>query len=271
MTRAFPPTGATLLVALLSSTAFSVAVESRQSTAAVNPCDTRLIPIKGDPLAYGRRGERCEGLYVLEVAGAADLSLVAFTQSGQSQPPAPDEGMQVQWARTPGKLPMHLRAVSLRRPIYYRMDTVRPEDSERFEWPTTDVVARLNLRRDELGMVGWVEQTIGERTSHVYVPLRIGNSFAPSPGQYVARVVPGVELSELLVTLATVGPDGRDQQYVKRDEALNYGFYPAERPISVKLSGLPAAGLYRLRLGAVLRRGGSSTATFVFYHPGSTT
>ena len=151
------------------------------------------------------------------------------------------------------------------------MDAVRPEDSERFEWPTTDVVARLNLSRDELGMVGWVEQTIGERTSHVYVPLRIGNSFDPAPGNYVARVVPGAELSELFVTLATVGPDGRDQQYVKRDEALNYGFYPAERPISVKVSGLPAAGLYRLRLGAVLRRGGSSTATFVFYHPGSTT
>jgi hypothetical protein len=262
--------GATLLVALLSSTAFTVELESRQSTA-VNPCDPRLIPTRGDPLAYGRRGERCEGLYVLEVAGAADLSLVAFTHAGRSQPATPDEGMRVQWTRAPGKMPMHLRAVSLRRPIYYRMDAVRPEDAERFEWPTTDVVARLNLSRDELGMVGWVEQTIGERTSHVYVPLRIGNSSDPAPGHYVARVVPGVELSELLVTLATIGPDGRDQHYVKRDEALNYGFYPAERPIPVKVSGLPAAGLYRVRLGAVLRRGGSSTATFVFYHAGSTT
>jgi hypothetical protein len=270
MRRAFSPTGATLLVALLSS-AFNVALESRQSAAAASPCDPRLIPTKGDPLAYGRRGERCEGLYVLEVAGSADLSLVAFTESGRSQPPTPDEGMHVQWAGTPGKLPMHLRAVSLRRPIYYRMDAVRPEDAERFEWPTTDVVARLNLTRDELGLVGWVEQTVGERTSHVYVPLRIGNSFDPAPGHYVARVVPGVELAELFVTLATVGPDGRDQQFVKRDEPLNYGFYPAERPISVKLSGLPAAGLYRLRLGATLRRGGASTATFVFYHPGSRT
>jgi hypothetical protein len=117
-------------------------------------------------------------------------------------------------------------------------------------------------------MLGWVDQTIGDRTSHVYLPLRIGHSFEPAPGQYVASVVPGIELSELFVTLATIGTDGRDQHYLRRDEPLNYGFYPAERPISVKVSGLPAAGLYRLRLGALLRRGGSSTATFVFYHPG---
>lgn len=271
MTRAFSLTGATLLVALVCSTTFIVELESRQATAVVNPCDSRLIPTKGDPLAYTRRGERCEGLYVLEVAGSADLSLVAFTQSGRSQSPTSDERMHVHWAATPGKLPVHLRAVSLRRPIYYRMDAVRPEDSDRFEWPTSDVVARLNLSRDELGMLGWVDQTIGERTSHVYVPLRVGHAFEPTPGHYVARVVPGVELSELFVTLATVGPDGRDQEYVKRDEPLSYGFYPAERPIPVKVSGLPAAGIYRLKLGAVFRRGGSSTATFVFYHPGSGT
>jgi hypothetical protein len=120
-------------------------------------------------------------------------------------------------------------------------------------------------------MLGWVEQTIGDRTSQVYVPLRIGQSFEPAPGQYVASVVPGVESSELFVTLASIGPDGRDHEYLKRDEPLKYGFYPAERPITVKVSGLPAAGLYRLRLGALLRRGGSSTATFVFYHPGTPT
>jgi hypothetical protein len=258
-----------LLVALACSTAFVAELESRQPSASDNPCDTKLIPAKGDPLAYGRRGERCEGLYVLEVAGSADLSLVAFTEAVRMRVDAPDEPLQVHWAGTPDRLPVHVRAVSLRRPIYYRMDAVRVGGSSHYAWPIADVVARLNLKRDELGMLGWVEQTIGDRSCHVYVPLRIGRSADAAPGHYVASIVPGVELSELLVTLATIGADGREQHYLRRDEPLAYGFYPAERTISVKVSGLPAQGLYRLRLGALLRRGGSSTATFVFYHPGN--
>jgi hypothetical protein len=270
MTSAFSPRGALIVVALVFSTAFVATIESRQSSAAKdNPCDPKLIPTKGDPLAYGRRGERCEGLYVLEVAGSADLSLVAFTEAGRSRSSAADDPLQVRWGSSPEKLPVHVRAVSLRRPIYYRMDAVRVGDSGQYAWPFADVVARLNLKREELGLVGWVEQTIGDRPCQVYVPLRLGSSSEPASGHYVASIVPGVELSELFVTLAAIGADGRERSYVKRDEALSYGFYPAERPIAVKLSTLPDAGLYRLTLGGQLRRGGSSSTSFVFYHPGN--
>jgi hypothetical protein len=267
MTSAFSPRGALIVVALVYSTAFVATLESRQSSAD-NPCDTKLIPTRGDPLAYGRRGERCEGLYVLPVAGSADLSLVALTEAVRARAAAADDQLQVQWAPSPDKLPVHVRAVSLRRPIYYRMDAVRAGDSGQYSWPLADVVARLNLKREELAMLGWMEQTVGERPCQVYVPLRLGASSDPASGQYVASIVPGVELSELFVTLATIGPDGREREYLKRDQALGYGFYPAERPIAVKLSGLAAAGLYRVRLGGQLRRGGSSSTSFVFYHPG---
>ena len=33
-----------------------------QATNVTNPCDPRLMPQAADPLGYGRRGERCEGL-----------------------------------------------------------------------------------------------------------------------------------------------------------------------------------------------------------------
>ena len=255
-----------VLVALICSTTLAAEPESRQAS---GPCDPKLIPSSGDPLAYGRRGERCEGLYVLEVAGSANLSLVAFTELGRAPAMTPEQGLQVAWAGTPGKLPVHLRAISLRHATYYRMDVVRPEGSDRFEWPAADVVARLNLSHAEIGILGWVEQTVGTRPNHVYVPVRFNNALEPAKGLYVARVVPGVELSQLFITLATIGPDGRDEQYLKRDEPLNLGFYPAARPISVKLPELPAPGLYRVTLGGVLRSGGSATGTFVFYHPGT--
>jgi hypothetical protein len=267
MSRAMNRTGARLLlVALIFSTTFAAESESRQ---AHGPCDPKLIPSSGDPLAYGRRGERCEGLYVLEVAGSASLSLVAFTELGQVPAMTPGQRLSVVWAGTPGQLPVHLRAISLRHATYYRMDVVRPEGADRFEWPAADVVARLNLSHAEIGILGWVEQTVGARLNHVYVPVRFNDAREPAKGRYVARVVPGVELSQLFVTLATIGPDGRDEQYVMRDEPLNHGFYPAARPISVKLPALPLPGLYRLTLGAVLRSGGSATGAFVFYHPGT--
>src|SRR5262245_56612940 len=109
MTRAFSPRGALLLVALGCSTAFVAPLESRQSATTVNPCDTKLIPTKGDPLAYSQRGERCEGLYVHEVAGSADLSLVAFIEALRPPTTAADDQLQVRWARSPEKLPVHVR------------------------------------------------------------------------------------------------------------------------------------------------------------------
>ena len=42
-----------------------------QATNVTNPCDPRLMPQAADPLAYGRRGERCEGLYLNEWPGPA--------------------------------------------------------------------------------------------------------------------------------------------------------------------------------------------------------
>ena len=269
MRRAFNPPGAGLLCAVACFAVLVANLESRQQSAPESPCDTKLIPAQGDPLAYGRRGERCEGLYVLQVAGSADLSLVAFTEANGGRQQDMDDQLQVQWASIPGGVPVHVRALSLRRPVYYRMDAVRAADSGHYAWPSADVVARLNLKREELGMVGWVEQTIGDRTCHVYVPLRIGRPSGPVSGHYVASVVPGVELAELFVTLAPIDADGRERSYLRRDEPLAYGFYPAERAIPVKVSGLPGPGLYRLRLGALLRRGGSSTSSFAFYHAGN--
>lgn len=254
--------GGLVLCAVLVTTLHS------QTSPTDSPCDPKLIPSKTDPLTYGRRGERCEGVYFVPVSGSADLSLVAFTEPIGSFPVAPDERLYLQWTAGPGKPAVHVRAVSVKSGVYYRMDVVRPEGSDRLEWPG-DVVGRLNLTSADLALTAWAQQTIGGRTQNVYVPLNVGKSAsAVRKDQYVAKLVPGSEVSELFLTLAAVGPDGRDEKFLKRDEPLK-GFYPAERPISVPISGLPAAGLYRLRLGAVLRGGGSTTTTFVFYHPGS--
>ena len=82
------------------------------------------------------------------------------------------------------------------------------------------------------------------------------------------QVVVGAEVAEVYVTLTALGQDGREEKILKRDEPLRYGFYPADRPIDVTLSDPLAAGLYRVRLGAVLKTGGAANRSFVVYHPG---
>lgn len=261
--------GAPLLAAVLLAALGAAASGLEQGAAGDNPCDSKLIPQKGDPLAYARRGERCEGLYVLEVSGSADLSLVSFTAATSSVTLKAEDRLHVRWPQVSGNLPTHLRAVSLRKHVYYRMDALRPGGIERFEWPA-DVLIRLNMRSNEVGVVGWVQQTLGGKQIDVYVPLRVGLSpETAAKAHYVVQVVAGAELAEVYVTLAALGGDGREEKHLKRDEPLGYGFYPADRPVNVTLSGLPAAGLYRLRLGALLKTGGSANKTFVFFHPGA--
>jgi hypothetical protein len=265
-----PPIMPSWIGAALTVFALGVAVAAQQAPgpSGSNPCDPKLVPSKTDPLTYSRRGERCEGVYFVPVSGSADLSLVGFTAPIGSFRLAPEERLYLQWATGSGKAPVHVRAISLKKGVYYRMDAVRPDDTDRLEWPA-DILARLNLASSDVALTAWVEQPIAGRTQNVYVPLTVGRSAtAESKAHYVAVVVPGSEVSELFLTIAALAADGREQKFLKRDEPLK-GFYPAERPIAVPIADLPGAGLYRLRLGALLRGGGSTTTTFVFYYPGS--
>jgi hypothetical protein len=240
-----------------------------QATTVNSPCEPGLVKPTNDPLAYGLRGERCEGVYVRAVAGTGGFSVVAFVTSGK--PPAIEAGKAVAIEWPAGfDTPVFLRAVSLRRRLYYRMDARRPAASMRFDWPS-DVLSDLALKIDEVGIVGWSEKKMGENVQDVYVPIRLGGAPATSDqSSYVLQVVSGSDLKEVFVRLATADASGREQQVIIRDESLKRGFYPAERaiPIPISVSTLKERGLYRLQLNAVLSNGRPSSRTLYFQHAG---
>jgi hypothetical protein len=254
------------LASLALAAGLAAAISNAQDTSALDPCDPKLARPAKDPLAYGRRGERCEGLYLQDVAGSAGLLIASLTEPVDPFDFSPGQRVRVEWSAA-GTPPLRLRAVALRRRLYYRMDAQRPAGATVFEWPT-DILASLKMRVQELGLVGWIEQRVGERTEEVYVPLRVGQGPVTRTGRYVVLIVPGTELSELYLTLTEVGRDGRDASVLKQDEALRYGYYPAERSIRIPLPPLDRAAVYRLQLGATLSRGGSATKTVHFYHAG---
>ncbi len=257
-----------VLVALLSST-----LGCPVGAGAQEPCDPRLVRPPGEPFGYGLRGDRCEGLYVREVAGSGGLLVASFTEPfehfdfGPGGSPGPGGSLHLEWT-APRNAEVRLRGFSLRRKLYYRMDTIRPPGTTTYVW-SADVLASLKMRSQELAIVGWTSQALGGRTQEVYVPLRVGRQGPrPRSGRYLLVLLPGADLTEVFITLSTVGADGRAGAFLKRDEPLGYGYYPAERGITVPLPELKAPGIYQLQAGATLTRGGSAARSLLFYHPG---
>jgi hypothetical protein len=215
-------------------------------------------------LGYRDRGGRCEGIYIKEV-GSTALLVASFTESFENYQVQSGQPLQVEWDNPPDAGPVRLRAQSLRRRLYYRMDSEQPAGSASFRWPS-DVLASLNILKNDVGLVGTTRMTLGQTTRDVLVPLRIRQQSAPvRTGRYRLVLLPGAELQEVFISLAKPGPNGLPKVFIKDGVKLGYGFYPAERGIEIPIEGLTEAGAYYLSIGAAFRNGEASTVEVWFY------
>ena len=234
--------------------------------AQTTPCDPRLPQSASDPYSYRLRGDRCEGTYIQEVAGAP-LSIVSWTESFEKYDLAAKRPLLIQWEIGGASDAVRLRSASLRRRMYYQMDAVRPTGSKSYTWPT-DLLGALQIPKEELGITGTARIRVGQTDRDVYLPLRIAQDGKPAAsGSYHLTLLPGVELQEVFLTLSAV--KGNQTTVVKDGEPLAYGYYPAERPIEATVSPPPPAGIYRLEIGATHKGGGVSSVELWFYHAGN--
>lgn len=240
-------------------------------------CDAGLQPAGGNDVAYSKRGDRCEGLYVQEVAGGA-LELVSFTAAFLNYPFTPESALFLRWPQNSG-VPVHLRSCALKRRVYYRMDTVRAADSA-YLWPA-DLLSRLGLSRDEIGILAWTARSIGGSPRQVYLPLlteprSTTASFSSAEpnnlgltNAYQLAVISSVELQEVYVTLRPLDSLGRPGTPVRSQQPLGKGFYPADRPIvfRVRFAELTnaASGLFSLSIGAELKNGEPRVAAPIWF------
>jgi len=224
-------------------------------------CDADLNPGTSNPLRYRLRGERCEGIYIQDVA-ATVLRLVSFTESYEPFDAGDGRPLVLEWAAPPSGT-IHLRAQSLRHRLYYRMDSIRSERSISFEWPL-DVVSVLKLQKNELGILAWSTRRIGSTDRLVYEPLRVRQREPAKSGPYRMVVVPGVQVEELTLSVAAVGVTGELGGNTIDKQPLGPGYYPAGRAVEIPVQIPADAGLYRVELGATLTRGGGAALTAYF-------
>jgi hypothetical protein len=230
------------------------------------PCDPGLHPSTQSPYAYRLRGNRCEGIYIQEVSGAP-LLIASWTKSFADYDPASKQPVVIDWDTLRGFGTVRLRAQALRRRFYYRMDTVCSAGSKSFAWPS-DLLSAFNISKPDIGIIGVTAGAVEGADRDIYLPLRISHGLKPvDAGSYRLVLLPGVELKEIFLTLTAI--TGDKPTVLKSGEAVGYGYYPAERPIEIPISGLRGRGLYHLEIGATLRSSGASAVELWFYHPGS--
>lgn len=228
-------------------------------------CDPTLYKDENNLFVYRLRQDRCEGIYIKEVSMKKALAIVSLTQSFENYDLTSGKDLSVNWtAPTSGSI--RLRAQGVKPRLYYRMDTVRPPGESSFSWPL-NILSALNIARKDIGVLGWTRLPVGETERTVYMPLRIHQQRnITQSSNYQLVILPGLELIEVYISLAIVGMNGNPRVFLKDAEALEYGYYPAERGIAVPISGLKETGIYFIEVGATMRGGGSSAIELWFYH-----
>jgi hypothetical protein len=226
-------------------------------------CDSSLIQMSSGPLGYRDRGDRCEGTYIKQV-GSTTLLVASFTEFFEQYDVKSGKSLQIEWDNLANKTGVHIRAQGVKQKLYYRMDSFRPAATTSYTW-STNILASLNILQKDIGVIGTTRHSVGQVQRDIYLPLRIRQADTTRRGTYNLALLPGVELSELYVSIAPVGPDGNPQKFIRDSEKLGYGYYPAERIIHVPISGLSSPGIYYMEIGAALRNGGISTLELWFY------
>jgi hypothetical protein len=242
---------------------FAITVNTATVAAQPGPCDPDLIAPSGNPFAYRLRGERCEGIYVQQVSSSA-LVMASFTSVFEPFA-ANNEELRVQWDG-PERAEVRLRARTLDRRLHYRMDATRIANAPPvLSWPAA-LLHSLEIRPGNLGLLAWVPSGASPIGKDLYLPARVlGSDLGPAARSLRLALLPGVELSEVYVSLAP-WRDGKPGAMIRDGEALRYGYYPADRSIEVTLPAPDWTGIFYLELAGTLRSGGSVTLPIWFYN-----
>jgi hypothetical protein len=219
-------------------------------------CDRALLQraqqrAGGSSNIYQPLGDRCEGIYDQKVSGSGEIALIGFTAAFEPYDTAKYDDLVVAWDAVAGDS-LRIVASEARPLLSYRMDATRTFPESPFRWPTT-ILREEGIEHEEIAVRAWTTMRVGGRVDTVYVPLRIGPRRAPEPtGSYELVIAPLVGgLYDLEVTVAPLGPDGREQAPVlaKRlgGETLvpHYGVR-----VPLRLPDRHAPGLYRVHVTA---------------------
>jgi hypothetical protein len=231
-------------------------------------CDPGLLGSDRSPIAYQLQGDRCEGIFKLEVNSEL-VRLVSLVESFEEFDTSQPENLAVEWSPPPLPGALRMRSAGLEERSFYRMDTEIAAGRRSYSWPL-DILDRLDLTREKVGVLGWIAHTQSPDPDFdkVYLPLRLWQKTpAPRRGVYEVVFIPEVKLKEVFLTIVPAGLDARPAgRPLAENRPLEYGYYPAKTPVVFELEGLAASGYYQVGLTMLDTVGGSLTYRFLLFH-----
>lgn len=216
-----------------------------------SPCDP-VVPRNDGSIGYHQRADRCEGVYKREVASFG-VQLVSFTAASPLDDICmPGQPIHLTWPTPQGAAasqPIHLQVESLRRQLYYRLDTDRPPGSTSWEWPIEPrCSSEVRLRVRELGVVARTKAMVGAKAVELMMPVgfatRTGSGAQPP---YRAVIVPGRRVAEIYVSLWNYSNPQAPARIIA-ERPLDMKPYPAGVPVVLELTARDVRdkALYRL-------------------------
>jgi hypothetical protein len=234
------------------------------------PCDPALPRNDRETTGYRQRSDRCEGIYKRDVASFG-VQLVSFAAVPRIEDICvPGQPVHLIWARaqTSSGTPIHVQVESLRRQLYYRMDTDRPPQSTSYEWPTEPrCSSEVRLRTPELAVLARTQSSVGPKPVDVLLPVNFSTSLsADVRPPYRAVLLPGRRVAEVYVSLWHYR-SAQNPARVWLEKPLGMRPYPAGVQIVVEVSPqeLKERGLYRIRLSVEFESGEQEALDFFFF------
>jgi hypothetical protein len=128
-------------------------------------------PVQDPLLAYRAIGNRCEGLYESRVSSAGTIELVSLVRGAFPENLRTPQTLLITTAATQ---PATIRAVPLRRAVYYRMES-QLSPRQVLRWPTGDILARTSITGKYIGVLG----EVSAGSQKLYVPASINGASGP--------------------------------------------------------------------------------------------
>jgi hypothetical protein len=143
------------------------------------------------------------------------------------------------------------------------MDAVPAAGTASYAW-SLDVLAALQFKKEDLGLVAWTSRAVQGAPRDVFLPLEVGAPMPTGVSSHQLIVIPGLGLTGVFVTVSPATPEPKR---VEMPIKLPGGFFPPDVAFTVTIRRPKVPGLYRLSLAATTVDGGSANAEFLFLEP----
>lgn len=206
-------------------------------------CPVNVRPASDATVAYGDRGDRCEGLYQQPVSASARLQIIGVHRNPPQFGAVSAGPIVVSAPGAPGK-DLKLRILSTRPQHYYRLDASLGA-AARFTWKR-DIIDHVRVGLKPAEVAALLCEGACEKPVPLIYPVSIAEGTAQQVAGITVRMRAALDLKSLLVTVTS---NGAPLPHLNNQNILDRSTLPGGVAKSLFLD--LGAGTYELRAMAI--------------------